>query len=124
VNTAVVSANANVVFSFLTQVVLTAGSAYTVDELVYQGTDSGANATFTGYVTETFSNAINISTIRGVPKVGGAMIGASSGTNRVVVTTTPPELDRESGSFVYLENRVPITRSAGHAETIKLVVKF
>jgi hypothetical protein len=124
VNTTVVSANANVVFSFLTQVILTAGSAYTVDELVYQGTDSGANATFTGYVTETFSNAINISTIRGVPKVGGAMIGATSGTNRVVVTTTPPELDRESGSLVYLENRVPITRSAGHAETIKLVVKF
>lgn len=124
VNTAVVSANANVVFSFLTQIVLTAGAAYTVDEVVYQGTDAGANATFTGYVTETFSNAINISWVRGTPRVGAALIGVTSGTNRVAVTITPPELDRGSGSLVYVENRLPITRSAGHAENIKLVIKF
>lgn len=123
-NNAVIAANANIVFSFLTQSVLTSGPAYTVDEVVYQGSDVGANATFTGYVTETFSNAINMSNIRGTLRVGGTLIGVTSGAARTVVSVTNPELDRASGSLVYVEHRVPITRSAGHAENIKLVVKF
>lgn len=124
VNTAVVSANANLAFSFLTQIVVTSGAGYLTDELVYQGTDSGANATFTGYVTDLFSNAINVSAIRGTAKIGSPIIGGTSGTSRILVSSAPPDIDQGSGSLVYLENRLPITRSAGHAENVKLVVKF
>jgi len=123
-NVAVVSANANVAFSFLTQIVVTSGAGYLADELVYQGSDSGANATFTGYITDLFSNAFNVTAIRGTVKIGSAIIGATSGTSRILVSSTPPDLDQGSGSMVYLENRLPITRSAGHAENVKLVVKF
>ena len=123
-NVAVVSANANLAFSFLTQIVVTSGAGYLADELVYQGTDSGANATFTGYVTDLFSNAINVSAIRGTAKIGSPIIGGTSGTSRIVVSSAPADIDQGSGSLVYLENRLPITRSAGHAENVKLVVKF
>jgi hypothetical protein len=114
-NNSVNTGNAILVFSQLTQAVLTAGGAYTVDELVYQGADSGANATFTGYVTETFSNAINMSNIRGTLRVGLSLAGVTSGVTRTVVSVVTPDMDRASGSLVYVENRLPITRSAGHA---------
>lgn len=122
-NTAVSSSNANVSVTAVTQIILTSGSSYTVDELVYQGT-SPNTATFWGYVSDVFTNAVEITTRHGVPSHGYALIGATSGVSRTVVTHTDPDLEPETGDIVYAENRAPVTRSVGQGELVKIVLTF
>ena len=47
-----------------------------------------------------------------------------TGTLYAVNSITTPEVEHDSGSVIYLENRIPITRVADQAETIQLVIEF
>lgn len=122
-NTAVSHANANIAVTMVTQIILTSGSSYLKDELVYQG-NSAANAVFSGNVSEVFTNAIETTHRRGTPIPGDLLIGATSGISRTLVAYYNPDLDEESGDLVYTENRSPVARSAGQAEWVKIVLSF
>lgn len=119
----VASANANASVTMATQIILSAGPSYLADELVYQG-GAVANARFSGYVTDMFTNAIQITGRLGAPKIGDVLFGVTSGTARTIVSFTNPDLDVESGDLVYTENRVPVLRGVGQAEWIKIVLRF
>ncbi len=123
VNSAVTIDTANLVVSFVTQLVLTSGSSYTIDEPVYQGS-SFANSSFRGYVSDVFTNAVQLVGCAGTAQAGLALVGVNSSVSRTVVSVQNPDLEIGSGDLVYIENFSPIMRSSSQAESIKLVVRF
>jgi len=120
---AVATANANIAVRMVTQIVLTTGSSYLKDEIVYQGSNV-AYSTFSANVSDVFTNAIEATHRRGTVIPGALLIGNTSGISRTVVATTDPDLDEESGDLVYTENRSPVTRTDGQAEWVKIVLNF
>jgi hypothetical protein len=121
-NVAVTSANANTVISQTTNVEVVAGTAYTLNEYVYQGNSS--NPTFYGFVHAQSGNTIRIINRNGSPTIGGSLIGLSSGISRPVVTYTNPEFQPYTGDILYAENSVKTDRSDGQAENIRFVISF
>jgi hypothetical protein len=122
-NTEVSSANANVSVTMATHIVLVSGTAFIKDELVYQGASSNS-ASFSGYVSDTFPSAIEVTGRQGTPAPGRPIIGVTSGISRTVVSYSDPDFDVESGNLVYIENRAPVMRSLGQGEWIKIILKF
>jgi Bacteriophage T4, Gp8 len=120
---AVATANANIAVRMVTQIVLTSGSSYLKDEVVYQGSNV-AYSTFSANVSDVFTNAIEATHRRGTIIPGALLIGNTSGISRTVVATTDPDLDEESGDLVYTENRSAVTRTDGQAEWVKIVLNF
>lgn len=119
----VVTANANIAVTMVTQIILTSGPSYLKDELVYQGI-AVANAKFSGNVSDVFTNAVEVTNRFGTPIPGDLLIGQTSGISRTLTSYTDPDLDEESGDLVYTENRSPVVRVAGQAEWVKFVLKF
>jgi hypothetical protein len=102
---------------------LVAGSAFTQDEFVYQGSAAN-NAYFYGFVNSQSSNEVRLVKVRGDVVVGGTLIGATSGVNRTVVKKYDPEFEPYTGDIEYVENVTKIQRSQGQAENIKFVIRF
>ena len=100
-----------------------AGSSYTLDEYVYQGT-SETNATFYGYLNYQTSNEVRVSKGKGTVTIGLPLIGANSGASRVVISKTTPEFQPYSGDILHVENTTKTQREDGQAENIKFVVRF
>lgn len=121
--TAVASANANIAVRMVTQILLTSGSSYLKDEIVYQGSNV-AYATFSANVSDVFTNAIEATHRRGTVIPGDLLIGNTSGISRTVVASTNPDLEEETGDLVYTENRSAVSRTDGQAEWIKVVLNF
>ena len=94
-------------------------------EIVYQGT-SLASATFTATITahDTTNNIIQLINTNGTYTIGQPIVGATSGTTRVMLTYTPTIFSVGSGYLMYYENRTPVQRSAAGNEQVRLVFKF
>ena len=122
-NSAVTSSNANNVISQTTNLTLVAGSPFTSDEFVYQGSAAN-NAYFYGFVNAQSSNEVRLTKVRGDVVVGGTLIGATSGVNRTVVKKYDPEFEPYTGDIEYAENVTKIQRANGQAENIKFVIRF
>ena len=103
-------------------------SSYTVDELIVGGT-SGAQAyiveidTSNGYIRyhqndktgyESFSNG----------EVVTGQTSAQADTLESSNAVGNPEVDRQSGEILFLENREPISRTATQIEDIKVIIEF
>ena len=58
---------------------------------------------------------------------GEQVLGGTSGTNGTLESSNAvilSELDRESGEILFLENRLPINRTASQIEDIKIILEF
>lgn len=119
----VVSSNANSAISQTTDLTLVAGSDFTLNEFVYQGT-SANNAYFYGFVNAQTSNQVRLTKVRGQASVGGLLIGASSGVTRTIVKQDVPEFQPYTGDIMYVENIQKVTRAEGQAENVKFVIRF
>lgn len=115
--------NANSVISQTTNITVVSGSAFTLDEFVYQGS-SANNTTFSGYVYAQQANIIKLTNVNGTPTVGIRLIGASSGVTRTLVAKANPEFEPYTGDMLYINNITKTEREDGQAENIKFVVKF
>ena len=125
----------------------TIGTNYQVDELITQATTGAQgrviewDATnkilyyvqekYSSYGLDTNKNLTAFSTNAAV--VGGSSsasysvdTGHSATTNGVVFVSgyATPELDRDSGEIIYVENRSAITRASDQTEDIKIVVEY
>ena len=114
---------ANSVISQTINLGVVAGSSYTLDEYVYQGT-SATNATFYGYLNYQTSNEVRVSKGKGTVTIGLPLIGANSGASRVIISKTTPEFQPYSGDILHVENTTKTQREDGQAENIKFVVRF
>lgn len=116
---------ANVLYTQYTTVILdSAASQYDEDEYVFQGS-SLANASFSGIVEnwDAGNNTIRMTNTSGT--VGpDVIVGANSGTARFVQSITTNELAPYTGSFLYIDNILPITRASDQTEDFKIVMKF
>jgi hypothetical protein len=116
-------ANANSVVSFTTDISVDTGATYTLDEFVYQGT-SPATASAYGFVVDQTSSVIKLTNVQGTFATGSSLVGASSGTSRLIIGSGTPEFQPYSGDILYTENAVKTTRADGQAENIRLIVRF
>ena len=121
-NVAVTNANANTVISQTTNIEVVAGSTYTLNEFVYQG--SSSNPTFYGFVHAQSGNTIRIINRNGAPIIGASLVGLSSGVSRPVISFTNPEFQPYTGDILYAENSIKTDRSDGQAENIRFVISF
>ena len=115
--------NANSVISQTTDVQLQGGVTYELDEFVYQGTSANSAYAY-GFVLDQTSNIVRLTNVQGKFVIGSPLVGANTGTSRLVVSPANPEYQPYSGDILYTENAVKTTRADGQAESIKLVVKF
>lgn len=119
----VTQANANSVVSLTTDISVDTGVAYTLDEFVYQGT-SPATASAYGFVVDQSTNVIKLTNVKGSFATGSSLVGATSGTSRLIIGSGTPEFQPYSGDILYTENAVKTTRADGQAENIRLIVRF
>jgi hypothetical protein len=119
----VTQANANSVVSLTTDISVDTGAAYTLDEFVYQGT-SPATASAYGFIVDQSSSIIKLTNVKGTFTTGSSLVGASSGTSRLIIGSGSPEFQPYSGDILYTENTVKTTRADGQAENIRLIVRF
>jgi hypothetical protein len=119
----VTSSNAASVISQTVNLTLVAGSNFTLDEFVYQGS-SANNAYFYGFVNAQSSNQVRLTKVRGTVAVGGTLIGASSGVNRTVVKRDNPDFEPYTGDILYVDNVQKVQRAEGQAENVKFVIRF
>ena len=115
--------NANTVISQTTDLGVIAGTSYTLNEYVYQGS-SASNASAYGYLNAQTSNEARLIKVTGIFATGLPLVGATSGVSRTVTSVANPELKPYSGDMLYIENAVKTDRADGQAENIKLTVSF
>ena len=122
-----VSANtsaANSVFSQTTNLTVIAGTAFNLNEFVYQG-PSSTSSTFSGYVHAYTANQIRLTKVKGAISVGSPLKGTETNpSGRTVVTYNDPEFEPYTGDILYGENIVSVQRTDGQAESLKFVIRF
>ena len=122
-NNRIQSSNANTVISQTTDLNIVAGTSYTLNEYVYQGS-SASNASAYGHLHAQTSNEVRLIRVLGTFVTGLPLVGANSGVSRTVTGVTNPELKPYSGDMLYIENAVKTDRADGQAENIKLTISF
>ena len=105
--------------------ITTVGSGdYIPDEIVYQGS-SYSTSSFSGKIVSWDSangQAVIINT-SGSP-TSQSLFGANSSTSRYVSGVDTPDLMKNSGTLLYVDNVLPITRAVDQTEDFKIVMKF
>jgi len=118
------TATANSVISQTTNLLLVSGTAYVLNELVYQGTDY-ANSSFSGYVNDYTTNEVRLTKVKGTISIGSPLKGTSTNpTGRTVISITTPEFQPYTGDILYVQNTTSTQRIQGQSENLKFVVKF
>lgn len=117
------TSNANTVISQTTDLSIVAGTDYTLNEYVYQGS-SANNATAYGFLNAQTTNEARLTRVKGTFATGLPLVGATSGVSRTVTAVTNPEFQPYSGDILYAENAVKTDRADGQAENIKLTISF
>jgi len=119
-NTAV----SNTVISQTTDLTIVSGTAYNLNEFVYQGA-SANSASFSGYVNDYTSNLVRLTKVRGSVQVGAPLLGANTNpSGRRVISQKNPEFQPYTGDVMHVENIVKTERTDGQAENLKFVVRF
>ena len=102
-------------------------SAFVVDDVITGGT-SGAKAfvvdidTSNGYIYYAQNSKTGYTAFSNGETVTGANVGSAALESSSAVGN--PEVDRDSGKMLFLENRTPINRTATQIEDIKLIIEF
>ena len=118
------TATANSVISQTTDLTIVAGTAYNLNEFVYQGASANA-ASFSGYINDYTSNVVRLTKVRGSVQVGAPLIGANTNpSGRRVISQKNPEFQPYTGDVMHVENIVKTERTDGQAENLKFVVRF
>ena len=116
------NSTANGVISQTTNIDMIPGSAFLLNEFVYQGSLSNPSAY--GYINEQTPTQIRVTKVKGTFVAGLLITGLTSGVNRTTVGIANPEFQPYSGDILYVTNEQKLERSDGQAENIKVVISF
>jgi hypothetical protein len=100
---------------------------YVPDEILYQSTDGTIQNAYFSATLLSFDSTFNVAkliNIKGTASDSALLIGATSGTARVVLQQRPPAFIPFSGYLTYLENREAVQRNADGSEQFKLVIGY
>jgi hypothetical protein len=115
----------NTIVTQLTQLDLAGfGSNYVQDEYVYQGSSLSA-FTFKGIVInfDSTNNTIQLANTEGIV-TAATLIGSVSAATRFVTDSILGDLEPYSGSILYIDNFVPITRDVNQTESLQIPIVF
>lgn len=117
----------NQAFSQVTAITLAQSSSntdFTLDEVVYQGSDL-PNATFKGVVAawDSANSIIKLNNVQGYP-TSALLTGNTSSTTRYVNAVTNPDLQTYSGHILYKDNIIAIERAEDQTEDFKIILSF
>ena len=93
---------------------------FQADEPVYQNNISLANGVF----HSNDATYLSLTNVKGVFNTGQPIVGNTSAAQANVTGYTPPDLVKNAGDIIYIENIDPVSRSNTQTETIKIVLKF
>ena len=118
------SANANTVVRQTTKVFVSSGVSYDDSEFVFQG-DSSTDYTAGGFVHRIESaTLLEVNELQGELEVGKVLVGSNSGASRVVTQIIDPSFEPKASDLLFVDNRDPITRTDGQAESVRLTIRF
>ena len=118
----VTTTTANSVISQTTDLSIIAGTNFSLNEFVYQGSVDSPSAY--GFVHAQTTNEVRLTRVKGTFVAGLSLIGANSGVTRTITAVTDPELQPYTGDILYVQNAVKTDRTEGQAEDIKLTISF
>ena len=116
------NSTANSVISQTTDLDLIPGALFSLNEFVFQGSQSNPSAY--GYINDQTTSRVKLTKVRGTFTSGLVLTGTSSGIARTVVGVNIPEFQPYSGEILYATNESKVDRVEGQAENIKIVVSF
>jgi hypothetical protein len=93
---------------------------FQTDEPVYQNNAALANGVF----HSNNSTYLSLTNVKGIFNAGQPIVGNTSAAQANVTGYTPPDLVKNAGDIIYIENIDPVSRSNTQTETIKIVLKF
>lgn len=97
------------------------GPGFVKDEKVIQ------NSTFAeGYVYEFANNQLYLVETEGTFEVSAIndIVGQDTGTESIINTIQTPDIQRNTGDVLYIQNFDPVTRFSTQSETIRVVIGF
>ena len=97
-------------------------SSFNLNERVYQGDVN--NPDFEGYIVQQNVNSIKLNNIYKTPVIGSLIVGATSGSQNIIVSYVNPDLEPYAGDILYARNILKVQRSLAQSEEIKLVFQF
>jgi hypothetical protein len=112
-------------FSQTTKLSVTgSGANFAQDEFAFQGTTFDT-ATFVGEIIEfdTANGIVKLAETRGTP-TAAPLVGAVTAASRYVTGVTNPDLTRNSGKIIYIDDISPVARNPSQTEDIKLIISF
>jgi hypothetical protein len=107
---------------------LQSATGFVEDEFVIQGNPGEENGS--GFFYSSNSTVVRLSNKKGSfnqSEAGGSQAfisGVDSGADFLVSGLVPPDLVKNSGDVIYIENFSPITKANSQTETLKLVLEF
>jgi hypothetical protein len=113
-------------YNTTTQMTVAPGiGAYNTSEIAYQGA-SLETATFTAIVVSfnTSTNVVQLVNLSGTPVLNASLYGNTSKNARTLLGISEPDFVLFSGYMSYIENRVPVQRSADGIEQFKFVLSY
>lgn len=112
-------------FNQTTRIVGTVGSGtFQKDEQVFQGS-SLSTSTANAFVHSANATHLNLTRVTGKLNTAVTIVGATSNAEfSAPFTKYSGDLDPTSGSVVFLQNDVPVTRSNNQTEEVRVILEF
>lgn len=118
------SFTSNNVISQTYNVTVVPGNQYTLNSIVYQGTDATTNFNFRGRVYDQTGTIIRLTQVEGNFEIGQALKQSDDSISRIALNIQYPELQPLTGDILYAENSSVVTRSPSQAENIRFIINF
>jgi hypothetical protein len=118
------SVDANTVVRQTSKVFVSSGVSYDEQEFVFQG-DSSTDYTAGGFVHRIEnSTLLEVTELQGELEVGKVLVGSNSAASRVITQIVDPSFEPKAADLLFVDNRDPITRTDGQAESVRLTIRF
>jgi hypothetical protein len=100
------------------------GTTYTLNSMVYQGTNATTNFVFRGRVYDQTATIVRLTQVEGNLQIGQALKQSDDSVSRIALNIQYPELEPLTGDILYAENSSAVTRSPSQAENIRFIINF
>lgn len=109
-------------FNQTTKCVGAISGSFQNNEMVYQGDKT--NPSMTAYVHSSTTNELFLTRVNGNVDTTKTILGELSDASMSSFTKYYGELDQTSGTVIYIQNDVPISRTQNQSESIRAILEF
>jgi hypothetical protein len=99
-----------------TKINVASSAGFVVDDKITAGTS-------TAYIVEIGTGYLFVNDVSGTIPSSGAITGVSGGSS-TITSLVQPEIYKNSGKLMYVEQRPPIQRATGQTETLRIVFQY